>query len=237
ARALVRPGDARGPRPAHGGGGARSHRLHQHRRRDDHRWCHASLRLRGCRGRRHERRHGGDYDHLRAGSRRTGSAAEPAGTAARPAVAGRLRPESAGALQGTGSRNLDAATAPNPPGHHMISLIALLSAVLSLSGVVVGVVGVVGTTRPRGPDSAVRRAIKWLWSGHGHRRVDQWTRRTTLVVGLLAGASTWLLSGWPVAGLLVGIAVPGIPWLFLAGTAERRAIERLAAIESWTRRV
>ncbi|HLT11605.1 MAG TPA: type II secretion system F family protein [Micromonosporaceae bacterium] len=119
----------------------------------------------------------------------------------------------------------------------MISLIALLSAVLSLSGVVVGVVGVVGTTRPRGPDSAVRRAIKWLWSGHGHRRVDQWTRRTTLVVGLLAGASTWLLSGWPVAGLLVGIAVPGIPWLFLAGTAERRAIERLAAIESWTRRV
>jgi Flp pilus assembly protein TadB len=119
----------------------------------------------------------------------------------------------------------------------MIPQLALLAAVLSLTGIVVGVAGIVGTARPARPTSALRRGLARIWSGRGGSRVERWARQTTLVFAVVAAAATWLLSGWPVAGLLVGVAVPGIPWLFFAGSLERRAIERLAAVESWTRRV
>jgi Flp pilus assembly protein TadB len=45
------------------------------------------------------------------------------------------------------------------------------------------------------------------------------------------------VTGLPVGGLLAGLAVPGVPWLVSAGTAERAVIARLEAVEIWTRRV
>jgi Flp pilus assembly protein TadB len=119
----------------------------------------------------------------------------------------------------------------------LIPLIALGSAVLSLSGVIVGVVGIVGTTRPPRPPSALRRRLRAAWIGSGRSHLKRRARQTTLVAAVLAGALTWLLSGLPAAGLIVGLAIPGLPWLFLAGSAEQRAIDKLAAIEQWTRRI
>lgn len=119
----------------------------------------------------------------------------------------------------------------------MISLLALVASVLSLSGVVVGIIGIVGTTRPPRPPSALRRRVGTVWNGTGRTPFQRRARQVTILVALASGALAWLLSGWPVAGLIVGIAVPGIPWLFLSGGVERRAIDRLAAVEGWTRRV
>jgi Flp pilus assembly protein TadB len=119
----------------------------------------------------------------------------------------------------------------------MIPLIALGAAVLSLTGIIVGIVGIVGTTRPPGPPSAARRAIVRFWNGSGRNRLERRARQTTIIVSLAAAAATWLLTGLPAAALIVGLGIPGLPWLFLAGAAEKRAINRLAAVEQWTRRI
>lgn len=118
----------------------------------------------------------------------------------------------------------------------MINLIVVASTLASLSGAVLGVIGVVGTKRTPEPPRPRRR---WLRpAGRGSR----WTRlgrlRRAIVLGAaVAGAAVWLFTGVPVAGLIVGLAIVGLPALLLAGTAERRAITRLAAVEQWTRRI
>jgi Flp pilus assembly protein TadB len=48
---------------------------------------------------------------------------------------------------------------------------------------------------------------------------------------------TWLVTGWPVGVVIAALAVPGVPWLFSASAAEKRAVARLMALEAWTRRV
>jgi Flp pilus assembly protein TadB len=119
----------------------------------------------------------------------------------------------------------------------MTQLIALVAAVLSLSGIVVGLVGIVGTTRPPGPPSALRLWLGGVWSGHGRNGLRQRTRQTMLIVAVLMGATVWLVSAIPIAGLIAGLAVVGIPWLILSGTEEKKAIAKLGALETWTRRL
>ncbi len=57
------------------------------------------------------------------------------------------------------------------------------------------------------------------------------------LVLVVAGALAFLLTGLPVVGLLVAVAVPGAPWLFSVGRAEQRAIARIEAVGEWTRRL
>ncbi|MFD0820299.1 type II secretion system F family protein [Micromonospora zhanjiangensis] len=54
--------------------------------------------------------------------------------------------------------------------------------------------------------------------------------RSWLVLGTL-GVALLLV------GLLVAVAVPGTPWLFTVGRAEKRAIARIEAVGEWTRRL
>lgn len=52
----------------------------------------------------------------------------------------------------------------------------------------------------------------------------------------VAACAVWLLAGWPVGGIVAGLAVVGVPWLlrqFSAGSAE---VERLEALQEWVRR-
>jgi hypothetical protein len=44
-----------------------------------------------------------------------------------------------------------------------------------------------------------------------------------------------VVTGSPAAVLIIGVAVPGVPWLLSAGRAEKHAIARLEAAEAWTR--
>lgn len=76
-----------------------------------------------------------------------------------------------------------------------------------------------------------------IWRGHGRTPAEQRRHRFMLGSGIVAGAAGWLFTGLPVLGLIIAVAVPGIPWLLAAGSAERRAIARVEAVGEWTRRL
>ena len=79
--------------------------------------------------------------------------------------------------------------------------------------------------------------MRRFWLGPGRTARQRAVHQSLLIAAAVAGAVTWLLTGWPVGGLIVALAIPGIPWLFSASTAEKRAVARLGALEAWTRRV
>lgn len=119
----------------------------------------------------------------------------------------------------------------------LVDVAAALAGLLTIGGAILGVVAVVGTTRPAGPPSALSRRLRRWWTGPGRSPREQRSHQIKLVTALVVGAAGWLLTGWPAAGVIVGIAVPGIPWLVAAGGAERAAVARLEAVEAWTRRL
>ncbi|HEX6684905.1 MAG TPA: type II secretion system F family protein [Candidatus Limnocylindrales bacterium] len=119
----------------------------------------------------------------------------------------------------------------------MTQLLAMLAFVMTASGVVVAVFFLVGTHKPARPSSLMRQRLRRFWLGPALTVRQRMVHQTLLIVALVAGAVTWLLTGWPVGGLIVALAIPGVPWLFSASTAEKRAVARLGALEAWTRRV
>jgi len=118
----------------------------------------------------------------------------------------------------------------------MLDVMAVLAGLLIVGGAVVGVLGIIGTTRPPRPSRLAQR-LRRFWTGSSRSRRKQRAHQIRLVTAFAVGAAVWLVSGWPVAGVIVGLAVPGIPWLIASGNAEKEAIERLAAVEAWTRRL
>ncbi|MEE6258183.1 type II secretion system F family protein [Plantactinospora sonchi] len=116
-----------------------------------------------------------------------------------------------------------------------IELIAVLSGAACVAGLILAVVAIVGTTRPARPNSGP--GLRRLWQGSGSTPREHRAHQTLLVGAFVAGAVAFLLTGLPVVGLLVAVAVPGTPWLLTAGRAERRAINRIEAIGEWTRRL
>ena len=119
----------------------------------------------------------------------------------------------------------------------ILDITLVLAALLVAGGVVAGVVAVAGTTRPPRPSSPVIGALRQWWRGTGRTRRERQTRQVMIIAAVVSGALAWVIAGWPAAGLIVGVAVPGIPWLFAAGSAEKKAIARLEAVEAWTRRL
>jgi Flp pilus assembly protein TadB len=118
-----------------------------------------------------------------------------------------------------------------------IELVAVLSGAACVTGLVLAVVALVGTTRGPGPPSGSGRWLRRLWLGAGASRGEQRVHQTLLAVAALAGAVGFLLTGLPVVGLLVAVAVPGTPWLFGVGRVEQRTIARIEAVGEWTRRL
>lgn len=119
----------------------------------------------------------------------------------------------------------------------MIELLAAVAFLLIGSGIALAIAFMVGSRKPPGPASPTRLAFRRFWQGYGRTARQRGTHQTLLIVAIVAGALTWLLTGWPVGGLIVLVAIPGLPWLFNAATAEKKAIARLSALEAWTRRV
>ncbi|WBB82448.1 type II secretion system F family protein [Micromonospora sp. WMMD882] len=114
----------------------------------------------------------------------------------------------------------------------------MVSGAACVAGLVLAVVALVGTTRPApAPGRAGGNGLRRLWLGSGPSRREQRRHQALLVGAALAGALAFLLTGLPVVGLLVAVAVPGTPWLFSVGRAEQRAIARIEAVGEWTRRL
>jgi Flp pilus assembly protein TadB len=119
----------------------------------------------------------------------------------------------------------------------MTRILAVFSILLLGSGIALSVAWFIGTRKPAGPPSPLRLWMRRFWSGSGRTAAQRRTHQVLLMVAVAVGALTWVLTGWPVGGFIVGIAIPGVPWLFSAATAEKKAIARLGALEAWTRRV
>ena len=119
----------------------------------------------------------------------------------------------------------------------------ILLGLLAGVGMAVGALLIVGilTGRyiPRRPTGSGRVATwaRRVWRGpyRGDRERRDHQRR--IVVAAVIGVLVWLFTAMPVIGLLVAVAIPGLPWLLGAGKLEQAAIDRLEATESWTRRL
>lgn len=119
----------------------------------------------------------------------------------------------------------------------MTQLLAMLAFLFTAGGIAMAVFFLLGTRKPLRPPSMLRIRLRRFWIGPGRTARQRALHQTVLVVAAVAGAVTWLLTGWPVGGLIVALAIPGIPWLFSASTAEKRSVARLGALEAWTRRI
>ncbi|GGJ89797.1 membrane protein [Pilimelia anulata] len=108
-------------------------------------------------------------------------------------------------------------------------------AVLAVS--VLWLVGMLTGRLPRtlGPATAWARR-GWRGPRRGGARERRIHRRRIAAAGL-AALAVLAVSGMPVAAALTALAVGGLPWLLGAGKLEEAAIERLEAVESWTRRL
>jgi Flp pilus assembly protein TadB len=118
-----------------------------------------------------------------------------------------------------------------------VLMIAFAGSVLWIAATIAMVYGLVGTRKPVGPPAAPVRFARRLWAGSGRTPKERRTHRATLVAGLVLGVLAWLFTGLPVVGLLVMLAIPGAPWLFNVGKAERDAIEHIEAVGEWARRL
>ncbi|MEJ3742991.1 type II secretion system F family protein [Actinomycetes bacterium KLBMP 9797] len=117
-----------------------------------------------------------------------------------------------------------------------IELIAVVSGALCVGGLMLAVVAIVGTRRPARPPSTTGQRLR-RWTGAGLNERERRRYRVLLVAAIGTGALAWLVTGLPLVGLLIGIAVPGAPWLFTVGRAEQHAIARIEAVGEWTRRL
>lgn len=85
------------------------------------------------------------------------------------------------------------------------------------------------------PTASKPRLLRSWWS----RRVragSAWQRWRWLVAGVV-GMLAWLLTGWPVAGLVAAATIVGLPVLLATSQVAARDIARVEAVEDWTRRL
>lgn len=105
-------------------------------------------------------------------------------------------------------------------------------AVPALAGglVVAGVLGIVVGLRPSAVDESSPRFPAHLKRLRAVSRRSRWL----LVAGAAIGLVAWLITGWLLAVAIVPVAAVGLPLLLSAPPAAKR-IERLEAMEEWTR--
>ncbi|MFG2753930.1 type II secretion system F family protein [Streptomyces xanthophaeus] len=115
----------------------------------------------------------------------------------------------------------------------MTVLLWMLAGLTLTAGLVALVAGVVGTTAPKGPGLAARvRAGRTLAT-----RDEKMARRTRMAVGALAGVLLWLVTGVFIAGVLLFLAVIGVPWLLSPTKSATARIGKLEALGEWTQRL
>lgn len=110
-----------------------------------------------------------------------------------------------------------------------VVLLAGVCGALVVGGPLLAAHALTAEDRPARPPRR-RRAAAWA-DGRTTRR-----QRALWAAGAAAAAVVWLASGWPVGGVLAGLAVVGVPWLLTQFSAGNAAVERLEALQEWVRR-
>lgn len=109
------------------------------------------------------------------------------------------------------------------------ALLAGVCGALVVGGPLLAAHALTADKRPARPPRR-RRPAAWA-DGPTTRR-----QRALWAAGAAAAAVVWLASGWPVGGVLAGLAVVGVPWLLAQFSAGNAAVERLEALQEWVRR-
>lgn len=113
-----------------------------------------------------------------------------------------------------------------------MTVLALLSGMLVVGGLVLLVAVVAGYSGPAGSGPWTRWHAKWKSAPvTGRARRLRQTRRAGAVVVF---AVVWLVSGVIVFAALAGAAVVGVPWLLSSAQAAEARIARLEAVAGWT---
>ncbi|MGA4844794.1 type II secretion system F family protein [Streptomyces sp. G5(2025)] len=118
----------------------------------------------------------------------------------------------------------------------MTLLWALISGMALTGGLTALVWGIVGTTAPKQPRRAARFG-QGLRAWNTGSRDLRMRRRTQAAAAAVLWLGLWLATGNFVAGLLVGVAVIGVPWLLAPAHATKARIEQLEALSEWTQRL
>ncbi len=105
-----------------------------------------------------------------------------------------------------------------------------------IAGLIIAVVSIVGTFGPARPPSQVGLAVARLF-GAGMSASARKTRLVLIGVGTVLLVVGWLYTGIPMVGIALGVGAVATPWLFGAGRADTRAVDKLEGIEVWTRRL
>ena len=108
----------------------------------------------------------------------------------------------------------------------MNTLLGALVGLLVTGGALAVLVGL------RPARETVPRTPTW----HRHHPASGWARWRWVVAGT-AGLTAWLLSSWPIAGLIVATTILGLPILLSTSRVAARGITRVEAVEEWTRRL
>ncbi|MFF0516134.1 type II secretion system F family protein [Streptomyces sp. NPDC004250] len=116
----------------------------------------------------------------------------------------------------------------------MIVLLGLLSGMAVVGGLVGVVAGIVGTSMPRRASWWQRMLVR---RGPDQTEDVRMRRRALSVAAASVFAGVWLASGNFVAGVLLGAAVMGVPWLVTPGQLAAERIGQLEALSEWTGRL
>ncbi|WP_042424638.1 type II secretion system F family protein [Streptacidiphilus anmyonensis] len=119
--------------------------------------------------------------------------------------------------------------------------IAALCAAVAVAGLVVAVAAFAGWATPenaRRRGHAERRLRALAGFDGGQARAAWWrTRRTRVLAGGGVAVAVWLVTGWPMAGLLSGLVAGNVVWLLNPGREHAMRIARLEGLEEWVRRL
>ncbi|MFE1294049.1 type II secretion system F family protein [Streptomyces sp. NPDC058731] len=117
----------------------------------------------------------------------------------------------------------------------MTLLLAWLSGMAVMAGLIGMVIGVMGTTVPR------RAPLLQRWFARGGGRMPyeevRLRRGTLTVAAVVVFLGVWLASGNFVGGALLGAAVVGVPWLITPAQIAAERINQLEALSEWTQRL
>jgi tight adherence protein B len=115
-------------------------------------------------------------------------------------------------------------------------VVAVCAGIALVAGLLLAVAGGRRTTTPPGTSAPVRttrRVLDLARADHSHARWAVWRWPTALAAGMFA----WLVTGWPVSAAITAVTVVGLPILLSTGAQAARAIDRVEAVEEWTRRL
>lgn len=110
----------------------------------------------------------------------------------------------------------------------MNNALLAISVTAGILGLLVVVLGFLPAPDTTGKPTRIRTA--------GTALAQRLTRRQliSLVIGLAVGVLLWYITGWPILVIVAPLAAIGIPYL-LGNSGEQKNIERLEALETWTR--